>query len=100
MAGTQFSSCARRQEQSQDENEDHENGPMIDRVHLRAWASAQSECSDPQKDARHCKDMRGDSSLPGPTLADEHGVGTNRQEDPAETLDNCGRNDLRLRETQ
>src|SRR6266849_999288 len=73
---------------------------MIDGVRLSAKAKAQCECSDPQKDACHCKGVGGYSSPPRPGLAGEHGTGTHRQEDPAESFDNGGRNDLGFRESQ
>ncbi len=100
MAGAQCGSCARRQEQSQDDDEHHQNCPVIDRVHFGAWASAQCERSDPQKDARHRKDVCGDSSTPCPGLASDHGVGAHRQKDPTEPLDNSSRNDPGFRESQ
>ena len=73
---------------------------MIDGVRLGAWAKAECECSDPQQDARYGKEVGGESDPPCPGLLREHGVGTHRQEEPAEPFDNGGRNDPRLRESQ
>src|SRR5712692_5604818 len=100
MAATQCGSSAGCREQSQDDYEYHQYDPMIDGVRLSARAKAQCECSDPQKDACHCKGVGGYSSPPRPGLAGEHGKGAHRQEDPAESFDNGGRNDPGFRESQ
>ena len=71
---------------------------MIDEIRLAA-CRATNRRQYSQEDARHSKNVGGESYSPGPGFVGEYGIGAHRQEDPAKPFDNCGWNDLRLRES-
>jgi hypothetical protein len=93
---TERASSSGRKQQRQDRHERNQHDAVVDSVQFRGRAGPYGQRAHTEQNTSKGEGVSREGSCPGPTHAGEHGNGSGRQSQPAQTLDDRRRDYLGL----